>query len=380
MPSIFRDIILIRKHWEKMASVGKIINSNMAGFLIVPLIRNPGLANTTMYTRFCIRCYIKKSSGSEEDPKYVFSRPPPGSAKVGGSGSGKNSQSESDTKHFFTKPQLLDGNTSRNQQHHQQESDTDSHLIGQAIAQHRKRRRRQTWGAIFTGTFGTLFGYYIGYKVLYLDEESFIPIYPSSRMRKPSRADLRKIDVQHVKKVSKLRVLEKLSEHNMIKEEYGVPLHDSDDINPPKVKEFSIWCEDQDPCVTGLVIRRDQPDKPTTHTWYRIPYIFQWRTTHRPIYISRSIGNFFRNIGFDYSNIYEIITPEKVYGSFKYEYPIPGDDHSLHIWFLGEMQLSKDTLIVYKGKYHVDVKLEQIDLLRKENGKLVRYVLYKGDD
>lgn len=176
--------------------------------------------------------------------------------------------------------------------------------------------------------------------------------------------------------LSKIRVLEQLSQHDMIKEEYGVPLHDADTNETPEVQDFSIWCEDQDPCVTGIVIEPND-ERPTSHQWYRVPFLFKWRLTHRPLSISRTVDGVLNGIGLSSSDLFQIVAPETVYGSFKYEYPIQDDDHSMHIWFLGEMKLDNDSLVVYKGKYHVDVKLEQIDLLRKENGKLVRYILYK---
>ncbi|EDO15937.1 hypothetical protein Kpol_480p24 [Vanderwaltozyma polyspora DSM 70294] len=314
------------------------------------------------------------------DSKYFFSKPP--------ANDNNDKGSYADSKHFFTKPNgKMNSNEQIDQMHNNgsnnpnnnKNGSTDS-LIGQAILQQRRERRKQVWYALGISIFAVLIGYSIGYKVIYLNEDSFIPLYPSSGIRKPSQNDLRKIDVPHIKLISHLRVLEVLSHHDMIKEQYGVPLHDSNGVNPPQIKEFNIWCEDQDPCVTGLIIRKDDPNRPTTHTWHRIPYLLQWRVTHRPICISRSISNFLEDIGLSYSTIYEIISPEKIYGSFKYEYPIPGDDHSMHIWFLGELQLNNDTLIIYKGKYHVDVKLQQVDLLRNEDGKLVRYVLFKENE
>ncbi|EHN00328.1 YOL053W-like protein [Saccharomyces cerevisiae x Saccharomyces kudriavzevii VIN7] len=164
----------------------------------------------------------------------------------------------------------------------------------------------------------------------------------------------------------------------MIKEQYGVPLLDKDG-NSPRLNEFSMWCEDQDPCVTGIVMEPDD-QRDSSHTWYRIPFVCKWRITHRPISIQRAVDSLLNRIGLETADLFEIISPERVYGSFKYEYPLQGDSHALHVWFHGEIELDDDSLIVYNGKYHVDVKLQEIDLFRREkNGQLVQYVLFKND-
>ncbi|CAI4926981.1 BTE_HP_G0226010.mRNA.1.CDS.1 [Saccharomyces cerevisiae] len=47
----------------------------------------------------------------------------------------------------------------------------------------------------------------------------FLTLFPSSKIRKLSTRDLKKVDVNQVQKLSKLRVLEILSGHDMIKEQ-----------------------------------------------------------------------------------------------------------------------------------------------------------------
>ncbi|CCE64564.1 hypothetical protein TPHA_0I00580 [Tetrapisispora phaffii CBS 4417] len=310
-------------------------------------------------------------NGKKNDSKYMFSKPP-----------FTPRNKETDTKHFFTKPRLFETfRFTRKNQGPVNESiaNNESETIGQAISQHRKKNR-QVISTIILGIFVTIIGYSIGYKVFYRGDDIFIPLYPAPRIRKPSQTDLKKIDVDYIKRLSKIRVIEALSRHNMVKEEYGVPLHGEDNINPPKISDFDLWCEDRDPCLTGIILRRYSPNKSSTHSWYHIPFIFQWRVTHRPIYISRGIGEMLQDLRIGYSKFYEYVSPDNMYGSLKYEYPIQGDDHALSIWFLGELRLCNDTLIVYKGKYHVDVRLQRIDLLRKEKGKLVRYILFEENE
>lgn len=299
-----------------------------------------------------------------DDPKYVFSKPP----KSPSSSSNKNIK---DGKHFFTPPSLSDRNSDN--------VNDEVTSIGQAIASQRRRNRRRLIAVIFFGFMGTVLGYTIGYRALYLKEQSFIPLYPSSRVRKLSERDKRRIDAKQVENIARVRVLERLSQHVMIKEDYGVPLLENKTHETPKVKDFEMWCEDQDPCVTGIVIEPND-GRASIHEWYRIPFLIRWRITHRPISLSQNLNDFLNRVGLSSTDVFQIIAPENVYGSFKYEFPIQGDNHSLHIWFLGEMELDEDSLIVFKGKYHVDAKLQQIDLLRKEKNKLVRYILYKDDE
>lgn len=297
------------------------------------------------------------------DPRYVFSKPPPSPEQ----GPSNNKSTKKDSTHIFSNP------TNDNKI-----NDSDIKTIGEAIAQQRRRRTRMVTMTVLSALVATILGYSIGYKVWYCKSQSFIPLYPCSRVRKLSTRDLKRIDVKMVENLSEVRVLEKLSQHEMIKDQYGVPLRDQDG-RPPRTHEFSIWCEDQDPCVTGIVFEPDDK-RDSSHTWYRIPFLFKWRLTHRPISISGFINDTLNSINLSTSDLFEVISPEKVYGSFKYEYPLQGDNHSLHICFLGEMKLDKETMIIYKGKYHVDVKLERIDLLRTENGELIRYILYKDDN
>lgn len=299
-----------------------------------------------------------------EDPKYVFSKPPqqPALQQNGDVKSGK---------YIFSTP---------NEELKEQAGEYEqSNVLGQAILQQRRKRRKQVVTFVLLGLIGSVLGYSVGYKALYRREQSFIPLFPASKIRKLSERDRSRIDVEGVKQLSQIRVLQQLSQHEMIKEQYGVPLHDTETHEIPELQEFNIWCEDQEFSVTGVVIEPDDR-RPSSHQWYRIPFLVKWRLTHRPLSIAKAVDELMEDIGLSSSDLYQIISPERVYGSFKYEYPLRGDHQAKHIWFLGEMRLNSESLVVYKGKYHVDVKLEEIDLLRKEEGKLVRYILYKEDE
>lgn len=307
------------------------------------------------------RCLISKRLLSQHprDPKHVFTEPAADEVR--------------DPKHFFTSPPPTPPRTAANEE-------VFSSSIQQAMLSQKRQQRKSIVRALFIAVFGVIFGYSIGYKVLYCHEKSFIPLYPAPRARKLSKKDLKRLNIEDIKQLAQFRVLGKLTAHNMIKEEYGIPLKTADG-KPPTTRDFSIWCEDQDPCVTGVLFKPyERRIKDDGHTWHTLFHLLQFRITHKPISISSSVESMLNLIGLGTSDLFQVVNPEKVYGDFKYEFPLQHgeEDHSMHIWFLGEMELGND-LIVYKGKYHVDVKLQQIDLLRREEGKLIRYVLYKEE-
>ena len=163
------------------------------------------------------------------DPKHVFTN--------------SSNNEVLDPKHFFTNPD--------------QNSFTPDEVIAQSIQasikNQRRRRTRQISSALFVALFGVVFGYSIGYKVLYLREESFIPLYPVAKTRSFTDSELKQINLDEIKRLAENRLLEKLSMHPMIKEEYGVPLHKTQAF-PLKVRELSVWRKDPNPCVAGFVI------------------------------------------------------------------------------------------------------------------------------
>lgn len=285
------------------------------------------------------------------DPRYVFSSPP---NNVGQTGT-----------HFFTNPQ--DG------------TNTDTiEGIGEAIArQRRQKRARFTYTLCLVSITGIL-GYSIGYKVMYKKEESFLPLMPASKIHKLSPSDAKRIGIDKAKSLSRLKVLEHLSQHEMIKEQYGVPLLNEKTHETPHVEEMTMWREDSDPCITGVVFQPDD-NRPTVHNWYRLPYICKWRLIHKPINVYETIDAIERSLGLTISDYFHKIAPDTVDGSYRYEYPGLDNDRYTKNWFLGEMTLNDDSLIIYKGTFHGDFTLKQIHLLRREKGEIIRYILYKEE-
>lgn len=251
--------------------------------------------------------------------------------------------------------------------------------IGQAIVDFRRKRR---WNNIKFGIFGTfvgIFGYFVVYKVFYKGEETFLPISPASKVRNLSYSDLERLDTEQIESMVGIKVLEHLSRHPMIKEEYGVPLYTTDG-KQLVMEDFNVWCEDQDPCIFGLLLKSDkkeEKEKNSKHTWHRIPFILKWRFTYRPVFLAQDLTNLFQQLSGQYNDIFQIISPEQMYGAFKYEYPIHGDNHSMHVIFSGEIPLNKNSLVLFQGKYHVDVKFDEICLIRREGDELVKYILYE---
>ncbi|AET38392.1 Aim39p Ecym_2682 [Eremothecium cymbalariae DBVPG len=254
--------------------------------------------------------------------------------------------------------------------------------LSTSIREQQRHRKKTVWSSIFVTVFGILFGYSVGYKVVYKGEEVFIPVWPAKRSRPLSTKDAAGLNIQEVKRIVEFRVLEKLSMHKMIKEQFGVPLR-TNYGRKPQSDQFQVWCEDEDPCIKGIVMRPSSSRlEKTDDKWHRIPPILDWRMAYRPISIQRMVEKFLSVFGLRTSDLFQVVNPDKVLGDFKYEHPLPKrneHDHSMHICFLGKMHLSPDSVIVYKGQYHVDARLEQIDLLRLENGELVRYVLHKTE-
>lgn len=270
---------------------------------------------------------------------------------------------DKDATHFFTKPN--------------KRAEQEPQELGNIIQKMRTKRRINAFLGISGLLLSILIGYKIGYKVIYLQEESYIPLAPCFRVHKLTDSEKKKIRIQQLESFIYERVIEELSGHDFIKEHYGVPIRI--DNSNEKNRNVKVWGEDEDPVIMGLLFA---PDLKKTHSgkhnWYRLPKLFEFRLCHKSINIRDTIETFMENIGFKYD---KIISPTVSYDTFKYEYPIHGDEendrHSMHICFMGEFKLDDNSTVVYKGKYHVDVKFDEINLLRKEGDQLVKYVLLK---
>lgn len=302
-----------------------------------------------------------------------------------------------DSKHYFTDPQTNEiRKPPTSFQNHDStagaSADEVAHAIGESIRAHRRKRQKIFFSAMITGIVGVTLGFSVGYKVLYKKQESFIPLFPSRKWHRLSAYDSQRVNTDEIKMLGKMRCLSILTNHEMIREQFGIPLK-TDTGEVPKVKSFDVWCEDQDPGVQGLIIkpidRVNEEDSRyrNSHAWHTIPGLFQWRMGTKPIKIKDKFDSVSKLIGINTGDLLEVINPDRTVGGFKYEYPLrKGDnfdtdeDRAMHVWFFGEIDLSKNAMVVFKGKYHVHVKMEQVDLLRRENGELVRYVLYKNEN
>lgn len=302
-----------------------------------------------------------------------------------------------DSKHYFTDPKTNEIKKPPTFfQHHDSKVNASADDVAQAIAEsvraHKKRRQKVFFSAMLTGIIGVTLGFSISYKVLYKKQESFIPLVPSRKWHRLSAYDAQRVNIDEMKMLGKMRCLSVLTNHEMIREQFGIPLK-TDTGEVPSVKSFEVWCEDQDPGVLGIVVRpidatRDNDSRyHRTHGWHTIPGLFQWRMGTKPMKIRDKFDSFLKFIGVNTGDLLEVINPDREVGDFKYEYPLRkgdsfdgDDDRAMHIWFFGEIDLSQDAMVVFKGKYHVNVKLEQVDLLKKENDQLIRYVLYKNEN
>ncbi|SCU89138.1 LAME_0E02344g1_1 [Lachancea meyersii CBS 8951] len=290
------------------------------------------------------------------DPKHIFTDP--------------SNNEILDTKHFFTVPnQKLDNG---------QESIATA--IQESIKSQRRRRVKQILSAFIVAVVGTIFGYNVGYKVMYLHEQAFIPAYPVPKRRSFTADELRTINVDEIKEMADYKLLEKLSMHPMIKEEYGVPLHHAPGV-PLRSREFSVWQENPNPCLAGVLIAPYNAPKDVSK-WHSIPFLFKWRLVTRSINVMNYVDSFLDRFGTGTSDLLEVVNANRELGDYKYERPqhYSQNHRASHLWFLGEMDLGDGSMIVYKGRYHVDIKLQQVDLLRRENNELVRYVLYQASE
>lgn len=296
---------------------------------------------------------------------------------------------QTDPKHIFTDPKTNEIKKPPTFFVNQQENNVIAHAIEQSMRAHRRTRQKVFFSAMLAGIIGVTLGYSVGYKVLYSGEESFIPLYPSRRWHRLSEYDSQRINMEEMKVLGKMRCLSILTNHPMIREKFGVPLR-TEDGKVPQLKSFDVWCEDQDPCVQGIIVKPiDQNDRKRfrKHSWHRIPGLFEWRMGSKPIIVHGTLDSFLKYIGVYTGDLFQVMNPDRVYGEFKYEFPLKkaengdnfdsDDDRSMHIWFFGEIDLGDNSMVVFKGKYHVTVKMEQVDLLEKEGDQLVRYMLYK---
>ena len=279
---------------------------------------------------------------------------------------GINMNQDNDTKHFFTPPDPMRNND-----------------IIESYRGMQRMKRFQTALIIISSLLITLIGYQIGYKVIYLEKESFIAISPSiSRIHKLNKNELKYLDIPYMRKIIRKRVMEKIVSNDFIKEQFGIPFKIDIIQDEKDDEEFKIWSEDENLIIYGFKFK--PYDKKNSDNWHKIFKLFQWRFSIRSVNINQIIEDFLIGIGIRYD---KITIPEKQYGSFKNEYPIHDDDEEFdnydrrrHICFIGEITIDDKSKIIYRGKYHVDTKFDEIYLMRKENDKNVKYLLYNDEN
>ncbi|CEP62837.1 Aim39p LALA0_S06e04962g [Lachancea lanzarotensis] len=318
------------------------------------------IANTSnrIVTRYPV--FFKKLDRSlatqSRDPKHIFTNP--------------SNNEILDSKHFFTSPNANVGS----------EEDLIAATIQESIKSNRRKKFKHISSAFVVALLTTILGYSVGYKVMYLHEQAFIPAYPVPKKRSFNTDELKSINVREIEELANYKVLERLSMHPMIKEQYGVPLHHAPGV-PLRSRNFSVWQENPNPCLAGILVKPYNAPKDQS-VWHTIPFMFKWRLVHRSIDVVDSVNQLLSRFGTETTDLLDVVNPNRENGDFKYERPqhYSQSHQASHLWFLGEMELDENSIIVFKGRYHVDIKLQQVDLLRRENNELVRYVLYQADE
>ena len=315
--------------------------------------------------------------------------------------------------HFFTPIPRNDAPQTTKDNHNN--NNKSSALAANAISEYRRQKTRRALRnaviAIGILIMGGL-GYQIGYKVIYLRQESFLPLCPSLHVHKLNRYELEHIDVAYLERLVRMKVMERILLNDFIMQEYGVPLKLSFDlegghrsgnggVNGTAVDEFKVWGENDGPVILGIKFRPDSGrinsyingGGSTESVWHRIPHVLKWRLARKSVDVTKSVDEFLENIGAKGDRIGVSPAMPNSFGPFdtrRYNNGVRDlgiirrdheggeeDDLPVRICFAGVMYFNGDSKVVYKGQYHVDIRFDEISLLRREGDKLVEYILYK---
>ena len=311
--------------------------------------------------------------------------------------------------HFFTP--IPRNDTPQTTQDNKSSALAAANAINEYRRQKTRRALRNTVIAIGILIMGGL-GYQIGYKVLYLQQESFLPLCPSLHVHKLNRYELEHIDVAYLEKLVRVKVMERILLNDFIMREYGVPLKlsfdlegnhhgDNGGVNGATVDEFKVWGENDGPVILGIKFRPDNGrisgyingGSSIENVWHRIPYVLKWRLARKSVDVTKNVDEFLENIGAKGDRIGVSPAMPNSFGPFdsrRYNKSVRDlgiirrdheggeeDDLPVRICFAGVMYFNGDSKVVYKGQYHVDIRFDEISLLRKEGDKLVEYILYK---
>ncbi|AMD22393.1 HGR054Cp [Eremothecium sinecaudum] len=303
------------------------------------------------------------------DPKHIFTNPETNSLRC-------------PPKFFQEETPNLGNNYEAGK--HEGNRDNIAEAVGNSIIEYKRRKRKARWTLFFGGVFFSVFGYAICYKVAYKGDELFLPLWPSKRARPLEKTQSTYLKLKELKSIAETKVYEKLSMHKMIKEQYGVPLRTADGKRP-ETQRFDAWQEDQYPGIMGLLLEPSnyEPKRSEKALWHSVPHFCKWRIGYKRLHWPDSVSDILEILGLRASDLVQVINPDRDYGDFRYETPSAkrnNHERSSYISFVGEMALGPDALIVYSGRYHVNVQIDKVDLLRKEDEKLVKYVLFKSSN
>lgn len=278
---------------------------------------------------------------------------------------------ERDTKHFFCEPK-------------NSTNDAVNSEIVQSYRRMQNKRRLQTGLIIISSLLITIVGYQVFYKVLYKKRDAFIALGPSPyNIHKLTSEEEKYLDIPFLKKFIKTKVMGKVIQNDFVKEQYGVPLR-FDAINDSSREQFKIWSEDEDVVIYGFKLRpHSSAHRQIGPTWHNFLGLFDWRISARSINMMQIMNNIMSGLGVAMD---KITIPERQYGQFKNESPINDDDEldkdgnyqtrRRHICFVGEFALDDNSMVTYRGKYHVTARFDEIFLMRNEGGEHVKYLIY----
>ncbi|KAH3903592.1 Aim39p SCDLUD_001236 [Saccharomycodes ludwigii] len=316
-----------------------------------------------------------------------------------------NDHSNKDALHFFSSAKNSNTPSSYEQPSTRSTSPQaiDLNIIQKSvIRQKSKNQRKVIFSSFLIIIFSSLIGYTICYKILFCKEDSSWPIYIHFKdfQRNVSNEELQNLDLISIKRLAEKDSLLKISLHNMIKEDYKIPL----EVDEAGTELFTkLWVKEKGPSITFVKFAPKNKNKEDAYVkgdsteWHSFLGLFKYKIQTEHISSLPTLANTL--------DLFQLIPGKETDDDSMYKYqavPPTGssneEDEDLEenkikhprVWFIGEFKLREDgSLIIYRGNYHTDVNILEIDLLRNETSdivkentnnnqnQLVRYVLYK---
>lgn len=269
-----------------------------------------------------------------------------------------------------------------------------SRLQSSIIQQQKLKQRKTAVYSFFIILLGSFFGYTIFYKVLYLNEESFWPLFPVQSTRELTPKEMDQLDIESMYELAQQQALFKLQLNDMVKKRYTIPLKISQKEGPHAKNFDKIWFQDSSPDTFQFKILRFKPYDVSNYKkgYHSLGHWIQFKIeTQRFMSLKKLWNNILGN-----EEVYQLIHERSQINGEKsleeqneemmmYRYDPSVKESEPEIWFLNEFKLLEDnSSIIYKGKcvHNCDVSISQIDLVTKNvtDGKMVRYVLYKENE